>query len=160
MYFCLFIIISPWKKKARSLIEINLDLLNLSKDALSQDSVKIGLVVLYRKRILNFAISVLPPLERRHGPSFEKLKPLSPKDTLCLVWLKLAQWFFRGNFLHLFSVLSLFRYYLLLEKVWPFLCLNLNSVHPKMLRAKFGWNWTSCSRGKLLNCGNVLRLFC
>ena len=27
------------------------------------------------------------------------------------------------------------------KKVWPFIWRNLNSLHPRMLCAKFGWNW-------------------
>ena len=29
--------------------------------------------------------------------------------------------------------------------IWPFIQINLNSVHPKMLCTKFGWNWPSSS---------------
>ena len=47
-----------------------------------------------------------------------KLESPSPKDTLCQVWLKLAQWFSRRrsfNFVNV-HVFSLFRSYLPLEK--------------------------------------------
>ena len=44
-------------------------------------------------------------------------KPIiSPKFALCQVWLKLAQWFWRGTFFNLVNVFSLFHYYLPLEK--------------------------------------------
>ena len=40
----------------------------------------------------------------------------SPKDALCKVWSKLAQWFWRRRFLNFVNVFSLFRNYLPLEK--------------------------------------------
>ena len=43
-----------------------------------------------------FAMSLLYSLGKGHGPSFEQT---SPKDALCQVWLKLAQWFWRRFFL-------------------------------------------------------------
>ena len=45
-----------------------------------------------------------------------KLESSSPKDALCQVWLKLAQWFWRRRFLNFLNVFSLFRNYLPLEK--------------------------------------------
>ena len=41
-----------------------------------------------------------------------------------------------------------FCYYVIisyLERTWPFFWTNLNPHHPKMLCAKFGWNWPSGS---------------
>ena len=51
-----------------------------------------------------------------------KLEFPSPKDALCQVWLKLAQWFWRRflNFVHIFSLIS---NYLPLENA---LALHLN----------------------------------
>ena len=40
----------------------------------------------------------------------------SPKDALCQVWLKLAQWFWRRRFLNFFNVFLLFCHNLPLEK--------------------------------------------
>ena len=46
-----------------------------------------------------------------------KLEPPLPKDALCQVWLKLAQWFWRRRFfLNFVNVFLLFRNYLPLEK--------------------------------------------
>ena len=45
----------------------------------------------------------------------KKLQSPSPKDALCQVWLKLAQWFWR-RFLNFDNVFSLFPNYLPLEK--------------------------------------------
>ena len=46
----------------------------------------------------------------------KKLESPSPKDDLCQVWLKLAQWFWRRRFYNFVNVFSLFRNYLPLEK--------------------------------------------
>ena len=46
-----------------------------------------------------------------------KVESPFPKDTLCQVWLKLAQWFLRRRFLNFVNVFSLYRYYLPFERV-------------------------------------------
>ena len=45
-----------------------------------------------------------------------KIESYSPKDALCQVWLKLAQWFWRRRFFNFVNVFSLFGNYLPLEK--------------------------------------------
>jgi hypothetical protein len=40
------------------------------------------------------------PLEKGYPLPLNKLESLSPKDDLCQVWLKLAQWFGRRRFLN------------------------------------------------------------
>mgnify|MGYP003683194777 CR=1 FL=1 len=77
-----------------------------------------------------------------------KLEFPSPKDALCQVWLKLAQWFWRRRFLHFVNLFSLFRNYLPLEKERTFIWTNLNPLLPRMHYAKFGWNWPSGSGEK------------
>ena len=54
---------------------------------------------------------------KRVGPFIctNKLESPSPKDALCQVWLKLAQWFWRRRFFNFVNVFSLFRNYLPLE---------------------------------------------
>jgi hypothetical protein len=42
-----------------------------------------------------FTLSLLSPLGEGLSPSFEKFKSPPPKDNLCHVWLKLAQWFWK-----------------------------------------------------------------
>ena len=66
----------------------------------------------------------------------------SPKDASCQVWLKLAPWFLRGRFLNFVNAFALFRN---LEKGWSFIWTNLNPLYPRMLCAKFIWNWPSGS---------------
>ena len=57
-----------------------------------------------------FSYSKLSPLWNRAGPSLNlnKLESPLPKDALCQVWLKLAQWFWRRRFLNFINVFSLF----------------------------------------------------
>ena len=86
--------------------------------------------------------------EKTHYPLYEnrmvlhliKLESPSPKDALCQVWLKLAQWFWIRRFY--------FRYFIIIspwKRVGPFIWTNLSPHHPKLLCAKFGWNWLSGS---------------
>ena len=85
------------------------------------------------------------PLEKGGALHLNKLESPLPKDVLCQVWLKLAQWFWRRR---LFISSMYFHYlcnYLPLEKAGPFIWTNLNPLHPRMLCAKFGWNWPSGS---------------
>ena len=80
---------------------------------------KIGPVVLKKKTFkvgqCIFSFSLLSFLGKGWGPSLNKLKSPSPKDALCQVWLKLAQWFLRRRFLNFVNVFLLFPYYLPLE---------------------------------------------
>ena len=55
------------------------------------------------------------PLEKGGALHLNKIESPSLKDALWQVWLKLAQWFWRGTFLHFVNVFSLFRNYLPLE---------------------------------------------
>ena len=77
-----------------------------------------------------------------------KLESPSPKNTLCHVWLKLAQWFWRIRSLNFVNVFSLFCNLCRIISHWererPFIWTNLNPQHQRMLNAKFGCNWPSC----------------
>ena len=66
-----------------------------------------------------------------------KRKSSFPKDAFSQVWLKTAQWFYERRFLN-------FRHFVIFFP-WKMRGLHLNSLHPKMLCAKFGWNWPSGS---------------
>ena len=103
------------------------------------------------------------PMEKGVARHLDKFKSLSSKDTLCQVWLKLAQWFLRRKFLNIFDIILYFCYYLPLEKgvlyaiishwkrAWPFIFTNLNPLYPRMLCAKFGRNWPSGSGEEVEN---------
>ena len=75
----------------------------------------------WRRRFLNFVnvFSIFRnylPLEKGGALHLNKLESPSPKDALCQVWLKLAQWFWRRRFLNFVNVFSIFRNYLPLKK--------------------------------------------
>ena len=55
---------------------------------------------------------------------------------------KLAQWFWRKILLNFVNVFLLFRIYFPLEKEWPFIWTNLNTIYPSMLCGKFFRNFT------------------
>ena len=84
-----------------------------------------------------------------NGPYLLNLETPSPKDDLCQVWLKLAQWFWRIRFL---NTSMYFRYCVMTspwKRVWPFIWINLMLIfQPKRICAKFGWNWPSGTWGK------------
>ena len=65
------------------------------------------------------------PFEKGGALHLNKLISPSPKDALCQVWLKLAQWFLRRRFFNFVNVFLLFRNYLPLEKGGA---LHLNKV--------------------------------
>ena len=48
-----------------------------------------------------------------------------------------------------FLILSMYFLYFVIispwKRAWPFIWTNLNPLHPRMLCAKFGWNWPSSS---------------
>ena len=68
--------------------------------------------------------------------------------------------FWRRGFFNFVDVFSLFRNYLPLEKRGTLHLNKLESLHPRMLFAKFGWNWPSGSGDKrFLNFVDVFSLF-
>ena len=75
------------------------------------------------------------PLGKGVAVYLNKIESTPPKDTLCLAWLELVQYFSRKRFLNFVCEN---------EAPRPFLK-NLNSRHPRMLCATFGWNWRSGS---------------
>ena len=88
-----------------------------------------------RRRFFNF-VNVFSlfhnylPLEKGGALHLNKLESPSPKDALCQVWLKLAQWFWRRRFFNFVNVFSLFHYYLPLEKSRALLLNKLESPSP------------------------------
>ena len=97
----------------------------------------------WRRRFFNF-VDVFSlfrnylPLEKGRAHHLNKLESPSPKDALCQVWLKLAQWFQKRRFLNFVNVFSLFPNYLPLEKSGALHLNKHESLHPKMPCAKFG----------------------
>ena len=73
------------------------------------------------------------PLEKCMALHLNKLQSPLPKDALCQVWLKLAQWFWRKRF---FNSSMYFRNILIIspcKRAGPFIWTNLNPLHPRML---------------------------
>jgi hypothetical protein len=70
------------------------------------------------------------PFEEDLVLHLKKLGFPSPKDNLYQVWLNLACWFWR-RFFFKFSVFSLFRYYLPLEKGYPLPLYKIEFPPPK-----------------------------
>ena len=119
------------------------------KDALCQSWLKLG-KWFWRRRFFNFVnvfllIHNYLSLEKGGTLLLDKLESPSPNDALCIVWLKMAQWFWRRRF---FNLSIYFRYFVIIspwKRVGPFIWTNLNPHHPSMFCAKFGWNWVSGS---------------
>ena len=67
---------------------------------------------------MHFRYFVIISPWKREGRALHlnKLESPSPKDALCQVWLKMAQWFSGRRFLNLVNLFSIFRNYLPLEK--------------------------------------------
>jgi hypothetical protein len=62
--------------------------------------IEFGLLVLEKKIFLNLLFRYYLPLEKGYSLGLNKLESPSPKNDLCQVWLKLAQWFWIGRFLN------------------------------------------------------------
>ena len=88
------------------------------------------------------------PLQKGVTLNLKKLKSLFPLDALCKAWFKWSQWIRRREFFYILNVVSLFCYYLSLEKGAHLCLINLylNSIYTRMICGMFGWN---CSSGFL-----------
>ena len=71
------------------------------------------------------------PLKKGVALHLNKLESTLPKDTLCQVWLKLAQWFWRRRFKNFVNIFSLFCYYIPLKKGVDLHLNKLESLSPK-----------------------------
>ena len=115
MYFHYFIIISPWKMagpfiwKKFNPLHLRMLCANFGWNWLSGSGEEnffnfVNVFSLFRNYL---------PLEKSGALHLNKLESPLPKDALCKVWLKLAQWFWRRWFLNVcqcilaFSQLSL-----------------------------------------------------
>ena len=119
----------------------------------------------WRRRFFNF-VNVFSPFRnylpwKKGGPLFEQN------------WIPFAQGCFVPSLVEIgllvlekkiFWILSMYFHYFLIISPWkkagPFIWTNLNPLHPRMLCAKFGWNWPSGSGEEdFLNFVNVFSLF-
>ena len=60
----------------------------------------------------------------------------------------MAQWFSRKDYLMYFRYIKIISP---LKRAGPFIWTNLNPIYPRMLCAKFDWNWSSGSGGEDAN---------
>ena len=96
---------------------------------------------------------IITLIKRRKKKLYEKLLDLhlqkfespSPKDALCQVWLKLAQWFWLRGVFNFINVFWLFQNYLPLEKGRALHLNKLKSPSPKDALCQVGRNWISGS---------------
>ena len=114
----------------------------LPKYALCQVRLKLAQLKDLEKKIFKFPQCIFQfryylPFEKDRALHLKKFESLSPKDDLYKVWMKLVQWLLRRRFLNFVIVFLLFRNHLPLEKVWPFIYINLNLLYPRMHCAKF-----------------------
>ena len=121
----------------------------LYKDTLCQVWLKLAKWFLRRRflKVVNvFSLcGYYLPLKKCMALNLNKFEfPLS-KNTLCHVWLKLAQRFWR----RFSKVVNIFQFLLLSplrKRARSFNCKKLNPFNPRMVCAKFGWNWPGGSR--------------
>ena len=77
---------------------------------------------------------------------WRNLNPLHPR-MLCA---KFGWNWLSGSGEEDFLILSMYFHFFVIISPWkrtgPFIWTNLNPLHPRMLCAKFGWNWPSGSR--------------
>ena len=91
--------------------------------------------------VINLLFDYNLPLKRTCLLHLNKDESPTPKNVLCHVWLKLAQCFWR-EFLDFFNVFFGFSITISFwERAWTFIWTNLDSLYPRMLCVKFGWNW-------------------
>ena len=105
------------------------------KDALCQVCFKLA-QWFWRRGFFNFvnvfsAFRNYLPLEKGGALHLNKVESPSPKDALCQVPVKLAQWFWSRRFLNLVNVFSLFHNYLSLEKGGALHLNKLESASPR-----------------------------
>ena len=111
--------------------------------------VEIGPVVLakiFEFRQCIFTISKLSPLWKEGGPSFDLT--LVPFTQRCFVpsLVEFSPLILEKKIFFISSMY--FRYFVHISpfpRAGPFIWTNLNPLYPRMLCAKFGWNWPSGS---------------
>ena len=145
MYFRYFVIISPWKR-AGPFIWTNLNPLHPRMLC-----AKFGWNWPSGSGEEDFSISsiyfrhFLFPWKRAGPFIWIKLNPLHPR----MICAKFNWTLLRGSGEEDFFILSMyFRYFVIIspwKRAGTVIWTKLNPVHPRMPRAKFGWNWLSGS---------------
>ena len=107
-----------------------------------------------------YYFAIISTLRRARPFIWKKLKSSSPKDALCHVWLKMAQWFWRRRFFKVFNVFLLFPNYLPFEKG---VALHLNKLESPSPKNALCQVWLKLAqwlrRRRFFNVFNVFLLF-
>ena len=119
---------------------------------------------LWRKRFFKFVNVFLQfrnylPLESGGALHLNKFESPLPKDDLCQVWLKMAQWFWRRRFLIFVNVFSQLCNYLPLEKAGALHLNKLESPSPKDALCQFWLKLVQWFFRSFLNFVDVILLF-
>ena len=117
----------------------------------------------WRRRFYTFinAFSEFPnylPLEKDKALLLNKLESPSPKDALCQVWLKLAQWFWRRRFLNFVNVFWLFPNYVPLGKGGVLHLKKLESRSTNDVLCQVWLKLAQCSKNKHSSLSRLLAL--
>ena len=133
MYFCNLAIISPWKRTfEQTWIPFTKGWLRQVGWNWFSGSGEDYYILTTYFRYLFIITLIIHPSEKDVALHLIKLQSTSPKNALCQVWLKLAQWFWRRRFLNFVHGFSVFLHTLPLKKE---VALHLNkpeSPHPRM----------------------------
>ena len=153
-----FVINSPWQRVGPFIW------INFTQGCFVLSIVEIGRQVLERKifKLVNvFSLfHYYLPLEKGMALYLNKHELPSLKDTLCQVWMNWPTFSGEEDIFKLVNIFSLFIIISRWKRAGSFIWTNLNSLHPRILCAKFGWNLPSSSGEDFLNFVNVFLLFC
>ena len=162
IYFYHFAIISPWGGCGPLFVKIWIP---YTLGCFMPNLVEIGPVDLKRGFLNIFNIILLfrfyLPFEKGEVLHLNNLKSPPLKDVLCQVWLKLTLLFWIGRFLNIFNIISLFCYYLPLEKD---VALHLNKRESPSSKDPLCQVWMKLAqwfwRRNFLNIFNIILQFC
>ena len=99
-------------------------------------------------------------LDKGVALDLNKFESPLPKNVLCQVWLKLAQWFCRRRFLNTSMYVLYFEIISPSNRTGPIILTKWNPLYPRMIYAKFGWNLRSGSgKEDFLNTSIYFRYF-
>ena len=144
MYFRYFASISPWKRTGPCFWTNSRILCATFGWNLRSDSGEEDFCLMYF-----FAISLLSPLGKGWGLSLNKLESLTPKDALCLAWLKIGQMVMeKKNFKFWQCIFATSLSSPLGKGRGPSFEKKLNPPHQRMLCAPLGSNWPNGSGGE------------
>ena len=93
---------------------------------------------------------------------WSNLNPLHPKMHCAKFGSNWSSCSGEKDFFLISSMYIYFRYFAIIspwKRAGPFIWTNLNSHHRRMICAKFGWNWHSCSEEEYFWISSMYRVF-